>query len=479
MERLLQALPPQSERDAPGQEAIKALGEWAANAVNDGIRQMTNLHSTIIIMEAWAAASPDSVDPFMGALVRVVTTLSKEHLNTATPTSSHEIHLRLLRSCLQLFRKRMAAAGDGRRWVLSALCTLVEKSTSNDLCRDILDMAAKWVLEDHREAFPTNKEKATLLGKMMVFESRTDESLLKEFLNVILKVYSDPQLARSEYTVRLEQPFLLGCRNRDPTLRCRFMEVFDQAITRSLHGRLNYILGIQNWESLADTNWMHQALDLLLGAVDKDFSLLPTVNALPSSGTAVADAFRDELRKYTSGGFMEAARKLLYSDPESTHAVWISFFQSTWSCLARKDQTDTTRYLIGLLTKEYHLQNVDRRPNVIQTLLAGALACSPPVALPPHLVRYLGKTYNAYHTAIELLQITAEEHHEEDTIRESCHDALAETYAELSEDDSLYGLWRRRAFFTETNVSISFEQAGLWSQAEQMVTPMNCAFDRN
>lgn len=447
---------------------MKNLTEWASNAINDGLRQMANLHSTITMMEAWAAATPDSVDGFMSALVRVVTTLSKEHLNTAVSTPSHEVHLRLLRSCLELFRNRMAAAGDGRRWILSALCMLVEKSPSIDLCKFILDMGAKWVLVDHREAFPTNKEKAVLLGKMMVFENRTDESLLREFLNVILQVYSDPALARSEYTVRLEQPFLLGCRNRDPALRCRFMEVFDQAITRSLHGRLNYILGIQNWESLADTNWLHQALDLLLGAVDKEDRLFS--NSLKPPRPDESSAFIEELQKYNSGDFVDAARKLLYSDPDSTHAVWVSTFSTAWQCLLRKEQTDTTRYLIGLLTKEYHLQNVDRRPNVIQTLLAGAVACTPPLSLPPHLVRYLGKTYNAYHIAIELLQTTIEEHREEDTIRESSLDALAETYAELAEDDSLYGLWRRRAYFTETNVSISFEQAGLWSQAQQMVS---------
>lgn len=422
------------------------------------------------MVQAWAAADPNRIDPFITPLVKVVTTLGKEHSNASSPTPSHEQHLRLLRIGLELCENRLASAGEGRRWILSTLCTLVEKSPSNELCRFILDMAAKWVLVDYREAFPTNKEKATLLGKMMVFESRSDENLLKDYLQVILKVYSDPKLARSEYTVRLEQPFLLGCRNRDPTLRCRFMEVFDEAIVRSLNGRLNYIFGIQNWESLAETNWLHQALDLLLGAVDRDTILMPESSIATNSET---QSFVEELKSYRSAGFIDAARKVLYSDPEVTHAVWVSFFSSSWTCLSRPHQVETTRYMIGLLTKEYHLQNVDRRPNVVQTLLASALACSPPLGLPPHLVRYLGKTYNAYHTAIELLQHTIEEHREDDSIRDSSLDALAETYSELVEEDHLYGLWRRRAFFAETNISISFEQAGLWGQAQQMVSQVS------
>ena len=474
VQRILSVLPSSAERDLPLTEstktALRTVEEWATSTINDGIRSLTNLHGTMTMMEAWAAVSPNSVDQFMSSLVRLVTTLSKEHINTATPNATHEVHLRLLKSCLELCRTRMAHTGDGRRWVLSALCTLVEKSPNLDLCQFILDMAAKWVLEDHREAFPTNKEKATLLGKMMVFEKRPDESLLRDFLQTILAVYSDPQLARSEYTVRLEQPFLLGCRNRDPLLRCKFMDLFDEAITHGLHGRLNYIFGIQSWESLADTYWMHQALDLLLGAVERETRLMPAGDAA-SGGEAVNAAFVQELQAYNSGDFVDATRKLLYSDADASFTVWVSLFKQAWTCLPRNQQIDTSRYLITLLTKEYHLQNVDRRPNVIQTLLAGALACAPALPLPPHLVRYLGKTYNAHHVAIELLHNVIDDHRDEDTIRESGLDALAETYAELAESDALYGLWRRRAQFSESNISITYEQAGMWGQAQQMVGP--------
>jgi transformation/transcription domain-associated protein len=188
-------------------------------------------------------------------------------------------------------------------------------------------------------------------------------------------------------------------------------------------------------------------------------------------GEAVNAAFVQELQAYNSGDFVDATRKLLYSDADASFTVWVSLFKQAWSCLPRNQQIDTSRYLITLLTKEYHLQNVDRRPNVIQTLLAGALACAPALPLPPHLVRYLGKTYNAHHVAIELLHNVIDDHRDEDTIRESGLDALAETYAELAESDALYGLWRRRAQFSESNISITYEQAGIWGQAQQMVSP--------
>lgn len=441
--------------------------DWATNAINDGIRQMSNLHSTIVLMDAWAAVTPDSIDPFMANLVRVMSTLVKEHLNTAAPTPSHELHLSLLRTCFQLFKSRMAAAGDGRRWVLSSLCQLVEKSPSIELCRDILGIASHWVLEESKDPIPTFKEKSTLLGKMQVFENRPDDSLLHDFLQVILKIYSEPSLARSEYTIRLEQPFLLGCRSRDSALRCRFMDIFDTAITGTLKGRFHYILGIQQWDSLADMNWLHQASDLLLGAADKDTPLFPE-NGLEGPDDK-SRQFHVELEQFTTGHLIGPIRRLLYADPEATHQLWVNLFRLCWSCFNRKEQLDSTRQLITLLSKDYHMQNVERRPNVIQTLLAGALSCSPPLALPAHLVRYLGKTYNAHHTAIELIAITTEDYGDEETLRDNCNDALAETFAELAEDDYLYGLWRRRAVFMETNVAVSFEQGGLWNQAQQMV----------
>jgi len=104
--------------------------------------------------------------------------------------------------------------------------------------------------------------------------------------------------------------------------------------------------------------------------------------------------------------------------------------------------------------REYHLRSVDRRPNVVQTLLQAALACSPTLILPPHVVRYHARTFNAWHTGIELLQNTLELPREPESVKEIAMDALTELYAELSEEDLVYGLWRRRAAYNETNAAI-------------------------
>ncbi|KAG0653152.1 hypothetical protein C6P46_003846, partial [Rhodotorula mucilaginosa] len=157
---------------------------------------------------------------------------------------------------------------------------------------------------------------------------------------------------------------------------------------------------------------------------------------------------------------------LLYADPNATHAVWVSTFKTAWTCLSRVEQRHLTEFMVSLLVKDYHLRSVDRRPNVVQTLLQSASACTPQLVLPPHVIRYHARTFNAWYTGIELLQETLTDPRESDSVRETAMDALAELYAELSEDDLLYGLWRRRAAYNETNAALSWEQIGQWGQAQ-------------
>ncbi len=120
-----------------------------------------------------------------------------------------------------------------------------------------------------------------------------------------------------------------------------------------------------------------------------------------------------------------------------------------------------------MLNREFNLRQVSKRPNVVQTLLEGALACKPQLELPPHVVKYIGRNFNAWHTSIELLQnLLRSLPRQDDAIREAGQDALTELYAELSEEDMFYGLWRRRCVYAETNRAISFEQIGMWNQAQ-------------
>ncbi|BGP26145.1 transcription-associated protein 1 [Rhodotorula toruloides] len=465
VERLFDHLPRNVTPDSADVPATaKAFIEWARSTVEEGLRAMTNLPAVILILQSWSKVEPERIDAFIPALVRVFTRYLKEHTASPTAVSSVDPNLRLLVSSLDVLRQRVSHLGEQRRWFLSGIVQLVEKSSNIDVCRFLLQMVRKWVF-DKDEPYPTLKEKAGILSKMTSFENRNSEALQKDFLNLILDVYTDASLARSELTFRLEPAFLMGCKVRDPVIRSKFLATFDKSLATGLFSRLHYIIGVQSWETLSETYWIHQALDLLLGAVDTKDPLFIPGSYLASAKAPPAD-FIKQLETYTTGEVLAAARKLLYADPNATHATWISTFKTGWSCLSRSEQRHLTEFMVGLLVKDYHLRSVDRRPNVVQTLLQSSFACTPPLVLPPHVVRYHARTFNAWYTGIELLQDTLENPRESDTVKETAMDALTELYAELSEDDLFYGLWRRRAAYNETNAALSWEQIGQWAQAQ-------------
>ncbi|KAG0164843.1 hypothetical protein DFQ30_009322 [Apophysomyces sp. BC1015] len=469
------------------------------STITDGIVNTNNIYTTLKLLQAASSSRSEHLDAFLPGIVKMLQKLTKEHTvpSHATSTIGYDSQVNLLIIGLGLLKKRISYLGDQRRWFLTCLIQLIEKSPDVQLLRTLLEMLSEWILgkTDTFPTIPTIKEKAGLLVKMMTFENRNDTKLTEEFLDLVIKVYSTPTFARSELTVRLEQAFLLGTRSENPQIRTQFMRVFDRSINRTLYSRLNYILGVQNWEFLSNTFWIPQALDLLLGVVQADSRVSsphtlkvksikvignqaePTSMDVPSEINDLIvnhQAFLRDLKGYDVNNCITAVRQLQYIDPDSTSKLWTELFPMCWSALNGTERHDLTKVIINFLAKDYHSRQMERRPNVIQVLLTGIARTTPPIRLPPHLVKYLGKMYNAWHTAIELLQQSetvgriSESSKDDQNNRERTLDALAEMYANLCEQDMFYGLWRRRSTYSETNVAVSCEQSGMWMQAQNM-----------
>ncbi|GAN05230.1 conserved hypothetical protein [Mucor ambiguus] len=478
--------------------------------IKEGFANMTNTYGVLKLLQAASHSQDEYLDPHVPGLVKVLQVLTKEHTMpshattastaTTTTTAPHETQVSLLILGLSLLKKRIAHLGDQRRWFLTCLIQLIEKSPDISLLRSILDMLSEWVL-GKVEPIPTIKEKAGLLGKMMTIESRNNTQLTQDFLTLVLKIYSDPSFARSELTVRMEHAFLLGTRSDNPLIRGQFMKIFDDSIGQTLAARLNYILGIQNWEPLANSFWLHQALDLLVGSVDIDthVSAPYTLKVKPigifanstdqdnSSTDMKVDvpesiagivkehrAFLKNLQGIQVSDTLNDIRQLQYLDDETAFRLWVDLFPMCWTALTSVERHDIAKVLTVLLSKDYHAKQAERRPNVVQALLTGISNTTPTIPIPSHLIKYLGKTHNCWHTAIEMLQKQAitgrltDVPKEEQLNQQRTLDALAEMYTTLDEEDMLYGLWRRRCVYSETNMTVSCEQCGMWQQAQHM-----------
>jgi transformation/transcription domain-associated protein len=147
IERLFEYLPRNVTVDSTDVPVpVKAFIEWARTTIDEGLRQMTNLPAILLLLQSWAKVELERIDAFVPALIRVFTRYIKEHTASATVVSSVDPNLRLLVSTLDVLRQRVSHLGEQRRWLLSGIVQLVEKSSNIDVCRFVLQMVRKWVL---------------------------------------------------------------------------------------------------------------------------------------------------------------------------------------------------------------------------------------------------------------------------------------------------------------------------------------------
>ena len=166
---------------------------------------------------------------------------------------------------------KVSSLGDARRPFLSTVALLIDRSMDQQFLKKIVAISRNWVFAN--EIFPTVKEKAAILTKMLAFEVRGEPTLSKQFYEIILELFEDKSFNNSEITVRMEQPFLVGTRVGDVPIRKKLMSILNDSLERDIRERLYYVIRDQNWEFIADYPWLNQALQLLYGAFEKEHSL--------------------------------------------------------------------------------------------------------------------------------------------------------------------------------------------------------------
>ncbi|KAJ9148385.1 Transcription-associated protein 1 [Pleurostoma richardsiae] len=523
VKRVLDAIPTVSEdvamedADAEGEPESQSA-EFITFLSNIATETMAaaNYVSGINILWSLGNRQPSAIDQHIPAIMKSLQSkLARDHVSHYTAVSNHgnanirpqepnapvemnaydlDIQTGLMLKAIDVTAKRMEILGDNRRPFLSVLATLVEKSLHNPLCEKILEMVEFWVFRSEG-TWPTLKEKTAVLHKMLSFEHRSDPTMLIKFLDLVIRIYEDPKITRTELTVRMEHAFLIGTRAQDVEMRNRFMAIFDKSLSKAASARLSYVLTAQNWDTLADSFWLAQASQLLLGAMEmntavqlhhEDIKTLPASQLYsilandPREPTAMSDdkydsflanerRFVAELGDVRVRDLMEPLMQLQHIDSNLANELWVSLFPMYWAATAREERADLERGIVMLLTKDYHNRQIDKRPNVVQSLLAGTAKAWPECKIPPHVLKYEAKTFGAWYTALVQLENAAiKPEIDSPVVRESNLDALVELYAALQEDDLFYGTWRRRCQFVETNAALSYEQNGMWDKAQKM-----------
>ncbi|GAO18530.1 hypothetical protein UVI_02054720 [Ustilaginoidea virens] len=524
IQRILDAVPedaPMEDADADGEaevqtsEIISYVSRAATEAMNSnsyisGVSLLWSLgnrkpavidqHITALMKALQSKHAREHVQHYNAAATQAANQNNRTQDGASSPgeMSSYdlEVQTKLMIKEIQTVALRMETLGDNRRPFLSVLATLVEKSMHIELCTEILNMVEGWVFRSEG-TWPTLKEKTAVLHKMLSFEHRADPTMLSKFLNLVIRIYEDPKITRTELTVRMEHAFLIGTRAADVEMRNRFMAIFDKSLSKTASIRLAYVLCSQNWDTLADSYWLAQASHLLLGAVEMhtgiqlhqdDFKVISASqlaavylrekdtrdpNMMPDdkfeSFMARHRRFVAELGDVKVRDIIEPLMQLQHVDSQLAHQLWVTIFPLYWSATVKDERADLERGMVALLTRDYHSRQIDKRPNVVQSLVEGAAKTWPECKMPPHVLKFEAKTYDAWYTALVQLENAAiQPEIESPTVRESNLDALVELYASLQEDDLFYGTWRRRCQFVETNAGLSYEQNGMWDKAQKL-----------
>ncbi|KAF4120545.1 transformation/transcription domain-associated protein [Geosmithia morbida] len=517
IKRVLDAIPDDTPmEDADGEaepetqtsEFIAYLSQIATEAMNAG-----NYISGVSILCSIGHRKPPIIDQHIPALMKALQSKhAREHVQhysflaaqagglkpqSQDELSAHdlEIQTRIMIKEIQAVALRMEYLGDNRRPFLSVLATLVEKSMHVSLCEEILHMVEGWVFRSEG-TWPTLKEKTAVLHKMLAFENRQDPAMITKFLDLVIRIYEDPKIARTELTVRMEHAFLIGTRATDVEMRNRFMSIFDKSLSKTASARLSYVITSQNWDTLSESYWLAQASQLLLGGVEMNNNIqLNAEDFTMISASTLAMVYKDKEAREPSqmsddrfDAFMARHRRFMaeigdvkvkdvveplmqlqHIDSQLGHQLWVALFPMFWSATAKDERTDLERGMVALLTKDFHSRQLDKRPNVVQSLVEGATRTWPSCKLPPHVLKFAGKTYDTWYTTMVHLEKSAIKPVVDSAkVQESNLDALVEMYANLQEEDLFYGTWRRRSEFVETNAALSCEQNGMWDKAQKL-----------
>ncbi|KAK4773935.1 hypothetical protein SAY87_028954 [Trapa incisa] len=417
-----------------------------------------------------------------------------------------------LKSALKLINEKVMLIPDCKRTVIHTLNGLIsEKGTDPSVLLCMLDVSKGWIEDDFNKmggtAFLSPKEIVVFLQRFSQVDKQSfSPSALEEWDNKYLQLLYGICSNESKYPLALcqevfqkvERQYMLGFRARDPEMRKKFFTIYNESIAKTTFARLQYIIQIQDWEALGDVYWLKQGLDLLLAilVMNKPITLASNSARVPSLvGSSFADdpmttqpmitdasegsedspqtfdglvlkhaKFLNEMNKLQVADLIASLRELAHTDPNVAYHLWVLVFPIVWVTLHKEEQVLLAKPMITLLSKDYHKKQQASRPNVVQALLEGLQLSHPQPRMPSELIKYIGKTYNAWHIALILL----ESHVMMFTSDTKCSESLSELYRLLNEEDMRSGLWKKRSVTAETKAGLSLVQHGFWNRAQNL-----------
>jgi transformation/transcription domain-associated protein len=352
---------------------------------------------------------------------------------------------------------------------------LIERSSEVAVLKAIINVLKVWV-KDPVATGVTAKECSTLVIKMAPLEQMRDPGPFDAFLQMIMDIHGEGSVCDATVKQKTEKCFTFGLKSSDSALQRQFFQQISSRAPSHAFGRLKYILGEQEWDGVGDIFWLQHASELMLSIADPAAPLIP-------EGEYGADSVASLVSDLKTGDLLPALSILVHRSPMCARRLWLDMFPNFWRLLSSDDQAGLAAPLCALLVHDHPPKQQQRRPNVVQVLLESVELCEPRPKISVQYLRYVGKTYNAWHSVLPVLEDLSEQqqlHGAGDMMGDGAekaseiHAALEELYEALEETDCLHALHRKRCKNPETLYGLSCAQFSFWQKAQDVIHQQMC-----
>lgn len=235
--------------------------------------------------------------------------------------------------------------------------------------------------------------------------------------------------------------------------------------------------------------WMSNLTDSTSATATEEITEKPSLTQMINKQIQ----FMENAKKIKTEQLLLATAQLCHMDTGLAERVWLDMFPRVWSVLEEPHLNSISAEIPPFVASGAHVIQKDCHPSALGTFLESLAHCNPPVAIPPPVMKYLGKSHNVWHRiTLSLEQMGAEmaaDGHGGNTKIKSEPDLyrppdegeqvecvtpyyevmhmLSEMYSSLCEEDMWSGLWQKRpAHYKDTLNAIALEQQGFFEQAQ-------------
>lgn len=102
--------------------------------------------------------------------------------------------------------------------------------------------------------------------------------------------------------------------------------------------------------------------------------------------------------------FIEAIQEVIHDEEVPVQQIFETILTNVWRSLSQTTQAEYTEKIKTLLAKDVFVEQRFNHANAVSSFLMGAFKCEPKILLSHETLRFLGRTYNAWHVMLQWLQ---------------------------------------------------------------------------